>query len=576
MASTEKLIDIMNNFDNSDPLVAGFSSANLANISKSLNSENKHEADAVKASVPNKVKSLVKIINKVVENVNANLKSKYPDMKPFRSNECVTYNAFGATGKIELIEAGNDNHLSFNIKKLSKLPALEVIALVTKSIVQVVAKDNQKEQDETFVQELLSEQTLSDDDSANKNVNKAKQIIAEYLKNYLPTVYADDFKHFRAISEFVANQIVSEIGEQDIEKILSQFFDIAAFGIDDLATAKVDLFLGKSHSARMSKILGTAADFAVDPEKEILSISYEQQAQALIGGDVSDPNYGKLAQKFEATQSGEKCLTGSAVKEFCEFYVHNFLSAHNVKDIDVTFDNKGALGTFYDNGNSHSININLQKLKKMGSFAELAMTLSHELTHAVDASRNKAEGKYNLDGSGLLNDISEDISGSGATGDAKALLVRLKRMCYHVNPNERHARMGELSALMFMQKMAGGNSALQEDMKKSVARYVKYQQKTIDMIQSLPSQLSEVQSEFERLVLDGSIKQNGRVYNMVQERILYLREQGLGKSVEEEVRSQEIARRTLEQNQAEVAKKKAQEDLKANETLEDELAGMSM
>ena len=111
------------------------------------------------------------------------------------------------------------------------------------------------------------------------------------------------------------------------------------------------------------------------------------------------------------------------------------------------------------------------------------MTLSHELTHAVDSSLNKAAGKVNMeDGTGLLNDISEDISGSGATGKVKDLLVELKSFCYHINENERSARIGELSALIFMQKVGSKDPKIQQEIATSVAKYKRYQQKTIDMI----------------------------------------------------------------------------------------------
>ena len=65
-----------------------------------------------------------------------------------------------------------------------------------------------------------------------------------------------------------------------------------------------------------------------------------------------------------AVNNGEKVLSGPAVEEFCRFYVHNFLHAHNVKDIEVTFNSRGALGSYIDYGTKQAININLQKLKK--------------------------------------------------------------------------------------------------------------------------------------------------------------------------------------------------------------------
>lgn len=562
MAENENLFILMNGYDSSLPLGASYSNDDLENVAKGLNEKT---SESKNIEIPQKVKSLIKLTKKVVNGLNANLVAKYPNLKPFSVENSVTYNALGATGKVELLEAGNAQHLSFNIKKLTKLPSMEVTAIITKAVVDAIAKQNGKENDNEFIGDLLNEDkknAAEDKKKAKetKDAELAKKVIAGYLRKYLPAIYADDFKKFDNIANYVAGLIVQEMGESEISKILGPFFDLNSLDISSLAIEKVDAFLGRTHEARYLKLTQKAEELAIDPEKEILAVGYEQQAQSILGTDTSDPSYYNLAKKFETLNNGEKVLSGPAVEEFCRFYVHNFLHAHNVKDIEVSFTSKGALGSYIDYGTSQAININLQKLKKMGSYTELAQTLSHELTHAVDSSRNKLAGKVNEDGTGLLNNMEEDISGSGATGDVLKLLNKVNKECYVVNPNERSARTGELSALLFMQKMATSNPALQNELAASISRYITYQQKTKVALESLPQTIANAISERDALVQRGELSEGSRAYRLISERIDYLAERKKAlenetePSVSQEIENQEAARRILQEKQNDLSR----------------------
>ena len=585
MADNNNFNSLINEFDDSVPLKAAFNSDDLSNVAKSVNSQNKHEVDAAKAVVPEKVQALVRIINKVVNKFNANLKSK--GLKPFSIEKNLTYNAYGATGKVELIEDGNSSHISLNIKKLSKLPALEVISIVSKALTEVVAKENNKENDEEFLNELFDGSAENNIDAngnkVSENAQKVKAIIAAYLKNYLPAVFSDEFKGFKHISEYVANLIVSEMSEQSLEEMLSPFFAFSEEEIQELANSKVERFLethssGGLHKARIARVIGKAEYFAEDLTKEIVSIGYEQQAQALLGADVSDPSYKNLKSQFEVVR-GEKCLTSQAVKDFCEQYVQNFLHAHNAKSIVVTFEPKGELGSFLDYGGAkQEININLEKLRSMGSFTELAMTLSHELTHAVDASRNKAKGMANEDGTGLLNDIDEldkkELIELGIKDDALELLTSVQKYCYSVNPNERNARIGELSALLFMQKAGSQDPAIQRDISKSIERYIAYQNKTKDRVNGLSNAIAEFESKKEALISAGIIKKNSRACKMIEERIDYLAQRkGLELSTEREDNSIEVAKSIRQQIEKKQVEEKAKKEAELKALEEAELEG---
>lgn len=577
MAENFKILDAMNEFDESEPFGSTFNSNNLETISKGLNSSSEDEYQQALNQMPAKLKNLVKLVKRTVEKLNATLVSKFPNMRPIELENAISFNASGLTGKFELYEVGNSQHISFNVKSLSKLPALETSAIITKSVIDALAKQNKQENNKNFYSAILL--STQDDNvpktKEEKNVLKAKNIIAGYLRNYLPAVYADDFDKFVAISDYIAKQIIEEMGESDIEKILSKYFDLEQLNINEIADEKVDKFLGKTHLARLSYLNSKATELALDPEKDILALGYLEQAQSLLGTNSASNDYVDLSRKFETLSTGEKCLTGKAVEEFCLSYVHNFLSAHNVADIKVTFESKGELGTFYDS--RHEVNINLEKLRKKASYTELAMTLSHELTHAVDSARNKVAGK-----GGLANDISERYSTSSNNPEVRKFMQTLKILSYHINPNERNARLGEISALLFMSEVASNDPAIKQEISASAKSYIRYQKNTKNMIESLPNKIVEYKEQFKSLVSQGAIPRDSKLYNEILERLDYIESFGLGASAEEEIKSIEYAEKILKgeniikQNQETENARKIAEEKQKQEKLLEEMQGKQM
>ncbi len=535
MAENFNLIKYMNEFDSSEPIAADFNEKKFEAISKRLDSHDREEREDALSQIPSKVKNLVKIVSKTVEKLNATLSSKFPNMRPLDLEKSVTFNASGASGKFEIIEAGNDQHISFNVKKLSTYPSMEVVSIVTKSVTDAIAKQNGRENDKEFYNTILLYNPDGSEPKSKeeKDVLKAKNIIAGYLRNFLPAVYADDFEKFVAISDYVAKQIIAEMGEKDIEKILSPFFDLETLGVEEIAMDKVDAFLGKTYDARVTKIRKTADELLANPQTEVQAFSYLDQANSLMGTNMLDPSYLELAKKFETMNNGERCLSGPAVKEFCMFYVQDFLAKRNVANIEVTFESKGGLGSFYDEG--HKININLEKLKKKGSYTELAMTLAHELTHTVDSTKEKLQGH-----DGLQNDISEKFRNKTDDADVKTFMNKLLRISYRVNPNERNARRGEVYALMFMTKMSAKDSSLVGDIKNSARTFKMRQRSVINLIKSMPQELAEIKGELADFVASNAIEKGSPLHKEILERIEYIEEFGLNASVAEDEKAIEI------------------------------------
>ena len=546
MSNKQDLINILNDFDESAQLSASYSEADLE-----VSSKYAYDGDNLKAemSMPSKIKNLVKIVSKIANSFSKTFGSS------FKINKFITYNASNLSGKIDIVGDKNVS-VSINVKKLTRLPALEAYAYIVKSMTKAFAMQNDLTEEQVIEKLEAEEETKKQNEENNKNkdILKAKKILAGYLKKFMQNAYADEFDKFDHISEFISSQIVNEMGEKDLNKILSAFFDFESSGIDVIAERKIDIFLGASYSARLSNVRKKASQIAEDPSKEITVLNYEEQANALLNNYAADPNYKDLAKKFAQINNGqERQLTGPAIKEFCEYYVHNFLHSNNIGNLAVTFENKGELGTYYD-GENPSININLTKLERVGSFTELAMTLSHELTHAAEAAQNMKEDKFNRYGGGLINIIDEDVSNSGAEGDALKLLEDLSVWTYYINPHERTARIGELSALLFMQKVGSKDPAIRQEMKTSINGFIKYQKTTKEKLDQLPSQIQAFISKRDALLSSGQITKGSLPYQMIQERITYLQQNGLGKGYEQEdqsiAKAEEILRQLAEEENA--------------------------
>ena len=537
MAENVNLIKFLNEFDNSASLSAGFSEKNFEAISKALQTGTEEERAAAATLIPAKVKNLIKIVSKTVERLNATIASKFPGLKQLDLEKSITFNASSMSGKFEIIEVGNEQHISFNVKKLAKLPALEVSAIITKSVIDALAKQNNKENDNTFYKTVLL-YGIEDDSHVKtkeeKDILKAKNIISGYLLNFLPAVYADDFEKFFAISNYVAKQIIEDLGEKDIENILNPFFDLELLDIKGMAIDKVDAFLGNTHQARLSHLNKRAQDLLADSNTEVLGLSYLEQVESILGTDSSDPNYSDLSRKFETMSNGEKCLSGAAVKEFCLAYVNDFMAKRNLKNVKVSFNEKGALGTYIES--EHRININLKKLQKIGSYTELAMTISHEMTHAADAAKGITEGY-----GGLKDDISEKFKHTTDNADVNDFIKKLLKISYKVNPNERSARLGEISALMFMAKNGSKNPSIQAELKKSVSSFKNYQTRTINIIKKLPETYKELETELNGLIGSGALIERSPLHREIEERMKYISDFGLNASIEEELKSIEYA-----------------------------------
>ncbi len=561
MSTNAKLLDIFDGYDNAEPLAESLNNSDLELLSKKQAENKKSSQKDKKLDVPKTKKDgLIAIAKKVESAINLGLSSNNQIKLDLTFTATLANSVSGGGNKGVFVQSKNssgDIAMNINIKRLSKLPALEVYSILYKSLYSHVYKKELENDDGLSLPSEISGSDKKDDsdNKSNKTKRKAIECLAGYLNKFLPKYFEGKFKDFTAISELVASQIISEMGEEDIEKILGVFFKLENF--NDKAEKLVEEFLGESENARYNHIVGKATELMIDPNKEVVGLNYMQQYEELMSVSIKN--------KFkEAVNNDSKSL--SDFKNFCVSYANKFMASRNLNGIEVSFDAEGELGTFYD-GNPPRVNVNL---KKIDSISELAMTLSHELTHAVDSCANRVKGNYNREGGGLFDGMSEDISNSGLKQNSSAynLLKELKNYCYHVDPNERSARIGELSALKFIESMSKEPGVLkgvnlESQLTVSATKYIAYQEKTAKMVSELSdSKIAEWRSE-----LSGFSKIPETARNMIKDRIDYLEKMiRSGLMIDAEKESIEAARKLLEQEQkAEEAKRAAQEILKNNQ-----------
>lgn len=489
--------------------------------------------------IPKKVASLGKMVKQIQKDLNAVFANQGTKFELF-SNTTISSDIKDGkiTTNIRLFELGDGSSsivnipININIKHLLQMPPQEVYAII-KGLVyhSVLCKSMDKVEegqnhdfDEVLLYRDKSEiKELEKHVNEKKNMRKAEQVLKNYFTGLFRDCFSEEFNRFDNIAELIAKDIVSTMEADDVEKMLGTFFDISSF--KKLGIEKVEDFLNLDYNtlskARIKKISSNAESMVQQPGKDIEAIDYEKQAQALLSL--------RTKSKYqELKNSGNDKVN---LQQFCVNFINDYMSSNGLSGFgpeNITFnsvDKNGKrleLGTYYDNGETHSININLNRID---SVTELIMTLTHELTHAKTSVLNKSHGIYDRKtGSGLVDGMDENISNSGLDGKSQEykLLAEIQEYCYHLNPNEREARIGELSALSLMEKL---DPEMSGEIATSKKRYELYQQKTIAIANAVSGKevagvktLKQLKAEYD------SLKSNmpERARYLIEKRLAYL------------------------------------------------------
>ena len=484
--------------------------------------------------VPRKIMAIIRMVERIENSLNSVFANSGTRFELF-SNTTISADIKDGNikTKITLFEIGDGDSsivnipLNINIKTLLEMPPEEVYAilkgLIYHSVLCNKLDKSEENHDKDFENVLFYRDQEEKDDlkehvKEKSNKEKAKKALKTYFMGLFEEYFSEDFKKFDNIAELIANDIVSTMDPGDIKEMLSSFFDMSKF--KDEGIEKVEEFLNSDYRtlsrSRESLILSKAKDRIAEPGKEIEAINYQKQYKALLSVNTK--------AKFEEMKNSAN--DENKIRDFCIEYVNNFMISNGLAPFapnEITFNNVGGLGLYSDNGVSRSININLSQIN---SITELVMTLSHELTHAKRSITNQSIGLFDRDtGSGLVGGMDEDISNSGLKEGTREydFLVKLENYCYHLDPNEREGRIGEMSALGFMKELAPER---QDEIEQSISGYLKYQQRTIDIKKALLGE--EVNGndmsidDINRIFKEIKDKLPERARNLIEERVKYL------------------------------------------------------
>lgn len=517
---TQNLFDEINEYDESLPIPEECSEESLKSFANN--------------NAPAKIKAFNKLLKRVESGINKRLSLMNISISGFKLK-----NSFSAgmrnrsvMTKFEFIQNSNGSlsalnlNLNVNVNKFLKYPAMEVYSIVSALAYNVL---NLKPQlDGSKTSELANEsdvelKKVSDITKENNEKTKyesAKFLISSYLRDFLPAYFGYDknsITNLDYISELVAEQLLSQMNDWEISQVSTFFFKFDK--LDRKAALEGRKYFESSniYPYRTAKIQEKAANmFALDESasfKDAKALNSQQQYLSLSA---------TFAGKHEAVKdalSGGFNNENERLKDFCRAYAASFMNSNGLKDIEVNFVNSGNC-EYYDEGNKHYININLSDPAfASGNVTELVMTLSHELTHAVDSSINKNNLQFNQYGGGLLGTMSENLDACDIK-EARPLLEKVQAYCYQLNPNERHGRLGEISALKFLSEVYADDAEMAEQMQESINQYSKYQMQTINAAEGLGSRLNEFKAELQRL----GIPQSSNAYKMIEMRIDYLAE----------------------------------------------------
>jgi len=469
----------------------------------------------------------IKLLKKFVQNIQTTLNIKYKNL--IGGKFSIEKNLFFYADpnmpqvytRLKISQSGKGSivplSLNMPLDKLLRMSAFELYSILSASTYLTIqqmlkGKDgfvnsvdlNRVPQDKIDdLSEIIKDKAVEE-----SNKRKAAKILAKYLEKILPMYCGGEFYEFDDISKVVAMDIVEQMPNESVEKIIAGLF----YGSEEIhqeAVEKVAQFLGKDVSElRRNALADKALNLFKDENKIAEAFNASQQYQTLVSCSVQE----QFAALVENSKNGRTNLPVS-LEQFCQNYANTVMMSAGVPPIELTFlSNNDDLGTFVDYGTSQKININLKKIAEKGSICELVSTLSHELTHAIEAYANKSVGKCSIEGYGLQNNISNDISKTSFASQSEAfeLLRTLNKYCYRINPNERSARYGELMAFSFLQNfdLSGGEHDKLGEMLKS---YVEFQGETMDILKSLSNEdfVKDLRNKVNKVIASG-VSENDR------------------------------------------------------------------
>ena len=505
-----------------------------------------------------KINSFKNILNRVETNLNESfLKlglsvSQIKLKNSFSSSELARSISTKVSTKVSDKASGDRKFLNFNlnvnVNKFLNLPSIEVYSIVSALIFNSVY-ENLSSDDKEKIKQSKNE----NGEDSNRNFSKefkeqklkvdvqmSRFLLKEYLKNFLPTYFpANSFSgiDIDLMCERITENLLMGIEPEKIAEFPKYAFKLGIFDAKSISEARK--YIPHLTENRLAKIQENGSKF-MDPSSLLdkdSKIEDFQNAKAL----GAQQQFVALASVFAGKEKDVKyALEGGfnnnneALKDFCRQYAESFMKSNGLAKINVVFTNGGEC-VYSDKGSSHEIQIDLNApVLKGGNVCELIITLSHELTHAVDSSINKINGNVTKQGFGLqegLDDFSDSEAQKGS--EEYKLLQTLSAYCYQLNPDERRGRIGELSAIKFLKNIYSDNPQMMEQLQGSINSFNSYQMKTIHAAEGLSSQINVFENKLKNL----NISRQSKTYKMIEERIDFLKRINDGLDVEAEKQS---------------------------------------
>ena len=440
-------------------------------------------------------------------------------------------------------------NLDFN--KIGKLPPQTAYFIIYSNMHKSLL--NKKEQMVSSTGKLINTENENEDSDKEKEnqVDSEKSfadIVIDFLIKKLLKFLGlgnENASEYREIAVQYLNDYKQETGKE----YSSDFFDFSQTRDADIA--ELDMTNNKAKEA-------------IEKNDSQLASAYMTQATTLAGAISED--------EFKVFVNDE--TNSQQLKDVCRKYAYAALGIAGVKNpqfVSVTFENRGELGTYYPGKNQ--VNINLDKIKELNNPAELAMTISHEITHAADA-RVVRYDKFGKPVYRLAHNMSENIrAADNAPQEVQGFVEELQDICYKVNPNERKARIGELKALEFMVEKFNGDGRLKRSIKASTNNFISYQKSVVRTLENEVSIdcVKKYNQKKNDLVSQYGLDENGPVVKLIKERIDYFVElDSCGKlQPDDEKQSIEVANKLLEEleqaNQRKAEAEKQNENVVENE-----------
>lgn len=387
-----------------------------------------------------------------------------------------------------------------NVNELLRLPGECAFAQIYGKVQTVIMNSKQKRLANDFTSLVNDNVSVNDLDFGNDDITELiegkREAIIKALTQHFSRIFPAEFsdliqnglysaKGCNALARYAANAIASELSDEELQKFSKEFFNFArleqmsnAFKNKDfektgITIAKEFLYGDLLTYSRMYELQGGQGKASKNDllRDASLGVTSENEATELLKRYVDTAFMRKHQAKMMNPNKKKGEYTQEDIQAFCEEYVEKFTKAYNLTPIKLEYVSTGGdKGTYVDFGKTSVIRINV---KKVENIVDLTATLSHELTHYVDSSRNKVAGKYNeRNGGGLehaVNDLDliqmynyyvertkEENQKHPEKQEPIKSFKAYKHEYYMTNPDEVHAREKEAEILLFCKTLLLG------------------------------------------------------------------------------------------------------------------------